>query len=106
MIHKSKSYARLPRPAPLAPQSGLSLVELIISLALGLIITLGVTQIYLSGNDTYRQTQGLAHAPETASLWRGPWQRRPQGTGLLAQRAPPCRHRLPDLSSPIPMSLS
>lgn len=65
MIHKSKSYARLPRPAPLAPQSGLSLVELIISLALGLIITLGVTQIYLSGNDTYRQTQGLAHAQES-----------------------------------------
>ena len=68
MIHKSKSYARLPRPAPLAPQSGLSLVELIISLALGLIITLGVTQIYLSGNDTYRQTQGLAHAQESTRL--------------------------------------
>lgn len=46
-------------------QSGLSLVELLIATALGLILTLGVTQIYLSGNETYRQTQGLAHAQES-----------------------------------------
>lgn len=46
-------------------QSGLSLVELLIALALGLILTLGVTQIYLSGNETYRQNQGLAHAQES-----------------------------------------
>jgi len=46
-------------------QSGLSLVELLIAMALGLLLTLGVTQIYLSGNETYRQTQGLAHAQES-----------------------------------------
>ncbi|OZB20737.1 MAG: hypothetical protein B7X58_00100 [Marinobacter sp. 34-60-7] len=46
-------------------QGGLSLVELLIALALGLLLTLGVTQIYLSGNETYRQTQGLAHAQES-----------------------------------------
>ncbi|MDF0751172.1 PilW family protein [Marinobacter sp. 71-i] len=41
------------------------MVELLIATALGLILTLGVTQIYLSGNETYRQTQGLAHAQES-----------------------------------------
>lgn len=46
-------------------QTGLSLVELLIAMALGLLLTLGVTQIYLSGNETYRQTQGLAHAQES-----------------------------------------
>ena len=46
-------------------QSGLSLIELLIAMALGLVLTLGVTQIYLSGNETYRQTQGLAHAQES-----------------------------------------
>lgn len=47
-------------------QSGLSLIELMIAIALGLLLTLGVTQIYLSGSATYRQTQGLAHAQESA----------------------------------------
>ncbi|MDI9246785.1 PilW family protein [Marinobacter sp. CHS3-4] len=46
-------------------QRGLSLVELMVAIALGLILTLGVTQIYLSGNSTYRQTQGFAHAQES-----------------------------------------
>lgn len=46
-------------------QRGLSLIELMIAMALGLLLTLGVTQIYLSGNATYRQTQGLAHAQES-----------------------------------------
>lgn len=47
-------------------QSGLSLVELLIAMALGLLLTLGVTQIYLSSSVTYRQTQGQAHAQESA----------------------------------------
>lgn len=51
---------------PMACQQGLSMVELLIATALGLILTLGVTQIYLSGNETYRQTQGIAHAQESA----------------------------------------
>lgn len=50
---------------PIRKQGGLSLVELIIAIALGLVITLGVTQVYLSGSTTYRQTQGLGHAQET-----------------------------------------
>ena len=54
-----------PDTRPGASQSGLSLVELLIATALGLILTLVVIQIYLSGNETYRQTQGLAHAQES-----------------------------------------
>lgn len=59
--HFSFSFNSSPR----SNQFGLSLVELLIATALGLILTLGVTQIYLSGNETYRQTQGLAHAQES-----------------------------------------
>jgi type IV pilus assembly protein PilW len=46
-------------------QAGLSLIELMIAIALGLVLTLGVIQIYLSGSASYRQTQGLAHAQES-----------------------------------------
>ncbi|WP_323751920.1 PilW family protein [Marinobacter sp.] len=42
------------------------MIELLIATALGLLLTLGVIQIYLSGSNTYRQTQGLAHAQESA----------------------------------------
>ena len=48
-----------------AHQKGLSLVELMIALALGLLLTLGVTQVYLSGNATYRQTQSMSYAQES-----------------------------------------
>ncbi|WP_417519642.1 PilW family protein [Marinobacter sp.] len=61
-----KSFSRHTFLGCVPGQSGLSLVELIIALALGLLLTLGVTQIYLSGNETYRQTQGLAHAQESS----------------------------------------
>lgn len=63
---KSKSFSRHTVSYCAPGQSGLSLVELLISMALGLLLTLGVTQIYLSGNETYRQTQGLAHAQESS----------------------------------------
>jgi len=63
IIQKSKSFFR---PSVSYRESGLSLVELMISMALGLLLTLGVTQIYLSGNETYRQTQGAAHAQESS----------------------------------------
>jgi type IV pilus assembly protein PilW len=36
-----------------------------IAIALGLILTLGVTQIYLSGSQTYRQNQGFSYAQES-----------------------------------------
>lgn len=47
-------------------QRGLSLVELIIALALGVVLTLGVTQIFLGSNQTYRLTDGLAVLQENA----------------------------------------
>lgn len=45
-------------------QLGLSLVELLIALALGLILTLGVTQIFLSTKQTSRLTDGLSTVQE------------------------------------------
>ena len=65
MIQMDNNIAKASRGFPPERQIGFSLVELIIALALGLLLTLGVTQIYLSGNQTYRQTQGLAHAQES-----------------------------------------
>lgn len=47
-------------------ESGFSLVELMIALLLGVILTLGVAQIYLSSSDTYRLTDGLARIQENA----------------------------------------
>lgn len=46
-------------------ESGLSVIELLITMVLGLLLTLGVTQIYLSSSVTYRQTEGLAYAQES-----------------------------------------
>ncbi|PCM42731.1 PilW family protein [Marinobacter sp. ANT_B65] len=54
------------KPRKTSNQFGLSMVELLIAMALGLLLTLGVTQIYLSSNETYRQTQGFAHAQESS----------------------------------------
>jgi type IV pilus assembly protein PilW len=44
--------------------AGLSLVELMIALLLGVILTLGVTQIYLGTSQTYRLTESVAHSQE------------------------------------------
>lgn len=65
MIISKPALSRLSAQIFARCQSGLSLIELLIAMALGLVLTLGVTQIYLSGNETYRQTQGLAHAQES-----------------------------------------
>lgn len=45
-------------------QQGLSLIELMIALALGLILTLGVTQIFLGSNQTYRLTGSIGKIQE------------------------------------------
>ncbi|WP_292272132.1 PilW family protein [Marinobacter sp.] len=73
-------------------QSGLSLVELLIAMALGLLLTLGVTQIYLSSSMTYRQAQGLAHAQESSrfvSAVLTPELRSAGSFGCLARMARP-----------------
>jgi type IV pilus assembly protein PilW len=41
-------------------QLGLSLIELMIAMALGVVLTLGVVQIFLGSSQTYRLTDGLA----------------------------------------------
>jgi type IV pilus assembly protein PilW len=41
-------------------QAGLSLIELMIAMALGVVLTLGVVQIFLGSSQTYRLTDGLA----------------------------------------------
>lgn len=45
-------------------QSGLSLVELMIALALGLVLTLGVTQVFLGSNKTYRTNDAIGFLQE------------------------------------------
>lgn len=45
-------------------QSGLSLVELMIALALGLVLTLGVTQVFLGSNKTYRTSDAIGFLQE------------------------------------------
>jgi type IV pilus assembly protein PilW len=45
-------------------QSGLSLIELMIALALGLVLTLGVVQIFLGSSQTYRLSDSLGKVQE------------------------------------------
>ncbi len=52
MIHKIKKY------------KGLTLVEVMIAVVIGLIIMAGVMQIYLSNKKTYRMTEGLSRLQE------------------------------------------
>lgn len=49
-------------------QKGLSLVELMISITLGLLLMTGVTQIFLSSKDTYRTQQASSRLQETGRL--------------------------------------
>ena len=49
-------------------QKGLSLVELMISITLGLLLTVGVTQIFLSSKDTYRNQQASSRVQESGRL--------------------------------------
>src|SRR5690606_1861860 len=46
-------------------QVGMSLVELMIALLLGIILTLGVVQFFLGSNKTYRTTEALAQLQES-----------------------------------------
>lgn len=45
-------------------QKGLSLVELIIALALGVVLTLGVTRVFLGSSQTYRTSDAIAYLQE------------------------------------------
>jgi len=47
-------------------QSGLSLIELMVAMVLGLVLLAGVTQIFVSSQQTYRVTEGQSRLQESA----------------------------------------
>lgn len=62
-------------------QRGFSLIELMIAMVLGLVLTLGVTQVYLSSSETYRLTDGLARIQENVRFANSFLGRAIQGAG-------------------------
>lgn len=56
---------------PRQSQSGLSLIELMIAMALGLILTLGVVQIFLASSQTYRISDALGKVQENIRFSMG-----------------------------------
>jgi type IV pilus assembly protein PilW len=64
--------------------AGLSLIELMIALLLGVILTLGATQVYLGTSQTYRLTDAVAHGQENIRFASSMIQRDVRGAGGLA----------------------
>lgn len=54
--------------------AGFSLIELIVAMALGLILTLGVVQIFLGSKQTYRLTDGISRLQEDMRFALGRFQ--------------------------------
>lgn len=54
------------RPRELSPQKGLSLVELMVAMLVGLILTAGAIQIFISSRQTYRMQENLSRMQENA----------------------------------------
>lgn len=52
-------------------QTGLSLIELMIALALGVVLTLGVVQVFLGSSQTYRLTDSLGKVQENIRFTLG-----------------------------------
>ena len=52
----------------LKAQQGLSIIELMIALTLGLIITLGLTQIFTSNSRSFAMTEGVSRTQETGRM--------------------------------------
>lgn len=63
----NNALSRLGYPAPAMPQAqrGLSMIELMISLVIGLIITAAVGSVFLSGGKNYRDNDRFARMQET-----------------------------------------
>lgn len=91
--HSSSSYARNPRTRSIAsrlavsghfehsspscartkfhfinPRSGFTLIELMVSLALGLIIVAAATQLFITGLTSYKLQKAMAHIQDSASF--------------------------------------
>lgn len=56
------------RSGPASAQAGFSLVELMISLVLGLIVIGGVTTVFLSNQQSYRSNEGLSQLQENSRI--------------------------------------
>lgn len=89
----------MPQPKRMA---GLSLVELMIALLLGVILTLGATQVYLGTSQTYRLTDGIAHVQETVRFATSMIQRDVRSAGGLSCLPP---NSVDELGNPDPLLL-
>ena len=56
------------RPAPRAAVRGLSLIELMIAMMLGLLVVASASAIFLSNRQTYRATEGLGRVQESGRM--------------------------------------
>lgn len=63
-----KAMRALARTTPPAMQGGLTLVELMISLAIGLLITLAIGYLYTNSRQTYRMNDNIARMQENGRL--------------------------------------
>lgn len=64
--------------------AGLSLIELMIAMLLGIILTLGATQVYLGTSQSYRLTDAIAHGQENIRFASSMMQRDVRSAGGLA----------------------
>ncbi len=81
-LNESKRLV-LPASTP-SRVSGLSLIELMIATVLGLILTLGVVQVYIGSSQTHRLTDAIAHAQENLRFVTTIIERDVRGAGGLA----------------------
>jgi type IV pilus assembly protein PilW len=75
----------------LRSQRGLSLIELMIAMALGLILTLGVVQIFLGSSKTYRLSDELGKIQENSRFSQSYLQREIRMAGHFGCLVSPLR---------------
>ncbi|MDR0775521.1 MAG: PilW family protein [Azonexus sp.] len=63
-----KQHPLLGRRMPMHPMRGLSLVEVMVTLAIGMIVTLGIVGIMLTNRQNLRITEGLSESQENARM--------------------------------------
>ena len=66
--HLSRRYSRYGRLVARAHARGLSLVELMIALMLGLLVLGSASAIFISNRQTYRATEGLGRVQENGRM--------------------------------------
>lgn len=82
MKHQPTFKESLDRQRPMPHKmAGLSLVELMIAMLLGVILTLGATQVYLGTSQSYRLTDAVAYGQENIRFASSIMQRDIRGAG-------------------------